>query len=118
MPQYTGEPDAFEEYQERAWDLYHGREGNEQTQLATAVRLRAGLTRDAYEAVRKITHEKLKTRHDNGKPTPKGVQLLLDTFKENIAAEQPVKVSELDCVLLSHHVAAAGRDDAAVHHPS
>ena len=38
----------FEEYQERAWDLWHGREGQDSLQLATAVHLRAGLSGAAY----------------------------------------------------------------------
>ena len=95
VPQYSGEPDAFEEYQEQAWDLYHGRDGSDQLQAAAAVHLRAGLTGAAYEAVRKITHEKLKTKDAEGKPAPAGVKILLETLKENIAAEAPVKVGEL-----------------------
>ena len=27
IPQYEGDPETFEEYQERAWDLYFGRAG-------------------------------------------------------------------------------------------
>ena len=44
VPQFSGDPEMFEEYQERAWDLWHGREGQESLQLATAVHLRAGLS--------------------------------------------------------------------------
>ena len=31
VPRYAGEPDLFEEYTERAWDLYFGREGTKGT---------------------------------------------------------------------------------------
>ena len=95
VPQYRGDPEAFEEYQERAWDLYHGREGSEQLQLATAVHLRSGLQGAAYEAVRKLSHDKLKTRDSDGKVTDAGVKLLLGTLKEVIGAEAPVKTNEL-----------------------
>ena len=95
VPQYAGDPEAFEEYVERAWDLYHGRSGSDQTQLATAVHLRSGLTGSAYEAVRLLKHTDLMTEDAQKKPTAKGTQLLLDTLKEAIAAEQPVKVNEL-----------------------
>ncbi|CAE7745994.1 RE1 [Symbiodinium sp. KB8] len=95
VPQYSGEPDTCEEYQERAWDLFHGREGSDQLQLATPVHLRAGLTGAAYDAVRKLAHEKLKTKTSDGKVTDAGMKLLLQTLKENIATEAPVKVNEL-----------------------
>ena len=93
VPQYAGE--AYEEYAERAWDLYHGRSGSDQTQLATAVHLRSGLTGAAYESVRHLRHSELMTEDAQKKPTVKGTQLLLDTLKEAIAAEQPVKINEL-----------------------
>ncbi|CAE7610026.1 30S ribosomal protein S1, chloroplastic [Symbiodinium microadriaticum] len=83
------------EYVERAWDLYHSRSGSDQTQLATAVHLRSGLTGSAYEAVRLLKHTDLMTEDAQKKPTAKGTQLLLDTLKEAIAAEQPVKINEL-----------------------
>ena len=70
-------------------------EGSDQLQLATPVHLRAGLTGTAYEAVRKLAHEKLKTKTSDGKVTDAGMKLLLQTLKENIAAEAPVKVNEL-----------------------
>ena len=95
VPQYAGDPEAYEEYAERAWDLYHGRSGSDQTQLATAVHLRSGLTGAAYESVRHLKHSELMTEDAQKKPTVKGTQLLLDTLKEAIAAEQPVKINEL-----------------------
>ena len=43
----------YEEYAERAWDLWYGRDGSEQTQAATPIHLRSGLVGTAYAAVRK-----------------------------------------------------------------
>ena len=57
--------------------------------------LRSGLTGPAYEAVRKLDHGKLKTVDVNGKATMAGMELLIQTLKDNIAAEVPVKISEL-----------------------
>ncbi|CAE7028194.1 Lztr1, partial [Symbiodinium sp. CCMP2456] len=89
---YTGEPDPFEDYQQRAWDLLHGR-GPDQLQLATPVHFRAGLTGTAYEAVRKLAHDKLKT--SDGNVADAGMKLLLQTLKDSIAVEAPVTVTEL-----------------------
>ena len=94
VPQYAGDVESFEEYTERAWDLFHGREGSD-SQAATAIHLRSGLTGPAYEAVRKLDHAKLKTVDGNGKATMAGMELLIQTLKDNIAAEVPVKISEL-----------------------
>ena len=77
VPQYQGEAELFEEYEERA------------------VHLRAGLSGAAYESVRKLEHNKLKTKTSEGKPTDVGMKLLLQTLRESIAAELPVKTSEL-----------------------
>ena len=95
VPQYNGDPEFFEEYEERAWDLFHGREGNPQTQVATPVHLRSGLSGPAYESVRKLSHGDLKTKDDKGEATLVGMKLLLSTLKENIAHEAPVKTNEL-----------------------
>ncbi|CAE7548475.1 RE2, partial [Symbiodinium necroappetens] len=91
----VGEPELYEEYAERAWDLYYGREGNDGQQAASPVHLRAGLGGVAYEAVRKLTHSELMTKDAQGKPMEKGMKLLLTTLKENIGPEKPVKVNEL-----------------------
>lgn len=95
VPQYSGDVEAFEEYTERAWDLYCGREGQDSMQIATPIHLRAGLSGPAYEAVRKLGHEKLRTVTSEGKATTAGLKLLLTTLKDNIAAEVPVKTNEL-----------------------
>ena len=94
VPQYGGDPDQFEEYCERAWDLWHGRQGSE-NQAATPVHLRSGLQGAAYEAVRLIKHDKLMTCDAQSKPTDVGLKHFLSTLQESIAAEKPVKVNEL-----------------------
>jgi hypothetical protein len=95
VPQYGGEVELFEEYEESAMDLYYGREGQDALQMTTAIHLRAQLTGSAYEAVRKIPHEQLRTSTDEGKPTTKGIKLLLSTLREQIAQEAPVRGNEL-----------------------
>lgn len=95
VPQYAGEVELFEEYEERAMDLYYGREGQDALQTTTAIHLRAQLSGPAYEAVRKLGHSDLRTTTDKGKPTVKGVKLLLSTLREQIAQEAPVRVNEL-----------------------
>ena len=49
----------------------------------------------AYEAVRKLGHDRLKTKNEKGEPSKDGMRLLLDTLKENRASEVPARVSEL-----------------------
>ena len=95
VPQYGGEPELYEEYAERAWDLWFGREGNEQTQAATPIHLRSGLVGTAYAAVRKLDHTSLMTKGTDGKPNDKGLKLLLQTLRDNIEQEAPVKTNEL-----------------------
>jgi len=94
VPQFSGDVAAFEEYTERAWDLFYGRDGQD-SQASTPIHLRAGLTGPAYEAVRKLSHEKLRTVGEGGKATDVGMKLLIQTLKENIATEVPVKINEL-----------------------
>ena len=89
------EAEMFEEYEERAWDLFHGREGQDALQIATPVHLRAGRSGAACESVRKLEHPKLKTKTSEGKPTDAGMKLFIRTLKDSIAAELPVKTSEL-----------------------
>ncbi|CAK9071730.1 unnamed protein product [Durusdinium trenchii] len=93
VPQFDGTADVFE-YEERAWDLFYGRAGNDATQIATPIHLRSGLTAAAYDAVRKLSHESLCTSRD-GKETDAGMKLLIRTLKESIAAEVPVRINEL-----------------------
>ncbi|CAJ1448790.1 unnamed protein product, partial [Effrenium voratum] len=86
--------ELFEEYVERAWDLWHGRDGQDSLQMST-VHLRGGLSGHAYEAVRKLERARLKTKDKDGKPLEEGMELFLTTLKEAIAAEVPVKANEL-----------------------
>ena len=95
VPQYAGETELFEEYVERAWDLYYGREGQDSLQVSTPLHLRAQLSSTAYESVRKLDHSKLRTTTSEGRPTLDGMKLLLKTLKEAIAQEAPVRVNEL-----------------------
>ena len=94
VPQFSGDVAAFEEYTERAWDLFFGRDGLD-SQASTPIHLRAGLTGPAYEAVRKLSHEKLRTVGEGGKATDAGMKLLIQTLKEHVATEVPVKINEL-----------------------
>ena len=95
VPQYDGDPELFDEYEERAWDLWHGREGQDSLQMATPVHLRSGLSATAYEAVRKLEHKTLKTKDSKGSPSEEGMKFFLKTLKDAIAAEQPVKINEV-----------------------
>ena len=80
---------------ERAWDLFYGREGQESLQMSTPIHLRAQLSGTAYEAVRKIDHSKLRTKDGDGKATDEGMRLLLNTLKDSLAQEAPVRTQEL-----------------------
>ena len=117
VPQYHGDPDQFEEYCERAWDLWYGRQGTE-TQAATTVHLRSGRQGPAYESVRLLKHDKLITKDAQGKATEAGLKLFLHTLQESIAAEAPVKVNELffQAFYSPGGLEEEYRDDAAVHH--
>jgi hypothetical protein len=66
VPQYSGASEHFNEYVERAWDLFYGREGKNSEQAATALHLRSGLSGPAYEAVRKVAHSELTTVDEEG----------------------------------------------------
>ena len=94
VPQYSGDADCFEEYEERCWDLFYGRDGQDALQIATPLHLRAGLSGTAYDAVRKLEHSKLRTAVE-GRATEAGMKMLLATLRDNIAAEKPVKINEL-----------------------
>ena len=95
VPQFAGEVEYLEEYLERAWDLFHGREGQDSLQIATPLHLRAQLQGTAYEAVRKLSHSELRTKTAEGKATEEGMNLLLNTLKGSLATEAPVRVQEL-----------------------
>ena len=88
VPQFSGDPELYDEYEERAWDLWHGRDGQPALQAATAVHLRAGLSGPAYGAVRKMEHSRIN-------PTDKGLKAFLDALRTAIAAVKPVRINEL-----------------------
>eukprot|EP00971_Amphidinium_carterae_P351904 6492330-Amphidinium_carterae.1 len=98
VPMYAGEAELWDEYRERALDLYHGRLGEEAKQKATALHLRAGLRGLAYEAARGLAHDQLKGLE--------GVELLIKTLQDTVAKEAPVRTTELfDAVFYSRTVA-------------
>ncbi len=94
VPQYSGEVGQFEEYKERALDLFYGRSGQNSLQAATPLHLRAGCTGAAYDSVRGLPHAALVTRDPKGEPTDQGIQLLLNTLEKDLAKEKPVRASE------------------------
>ena len=95
VPQFAGEVELLEEYVDRAWDLFYGREGQDALQCATPLHLRAQLSGTAYEAVRKMDHSKLRTKGENGKATDEGMKLLLKCLQDSLAQEAPVRTQEL-----------------------
>jgi len=95
VPQFAGEVELLEEYVDRAWDLFYGREGQDALQCATPLHLRAQLSGTAYEAVRKMDHSKLRTKDENGKATDEGMKLLLKCLQDSLAQEAPVRTQEL-----------------------
>ncbi len=95
VPQYDGSSDLFEEWSERAFDLWFARAGNDSLQQATAISLRSGLRDVAYEAARKIPHKDLSQADSDGKPDIRGVKLLVDTVREVLAKEVPIRTAEV-----------------------
>ena len=98
VPWYLGRPDLYDEYAERAWDLFYGRSGQDTLQAATAIHLRSGCRDAAYRAVKDLPHDKLVTWQGTGtdrKPTDKGVRLLLETLRQSVAKETPIRTAEI-----------------------
>ncbi|CAK0863333.1 unnamed protein product, partial [Prorocentrum cordatum] len=95
VPQYAGQPEYFNEYEERAWDLYHGRTGEKSKQAATALHLRSGLSGPAYEAVRKLKHEELIATDESGESRQDGLTLFLTTLKKEVQDIAPVRSTEI-----------------------
>jgi hypothetical protein len=81
VPQFSGDPEMLEEYMDRAWDLFYGREGQDVLQVATPLHLRAQLSGSAYESVRRLGHAELRTKGADGKATEDGMKLLLNTLR-------------------------------------
>ncbi|CAK0817420.1 unnamed protein product [Prorocentrum cordatum] len=95
VPQYAGQPEYFNEYEERAWDLYRGRTGEKSKQAATALHLRSGLSGPAYEAVRKLKHEELIATDESGESRQDGLALFLTTLKKEVQDIAPVRSTEI-----------------------
>ncbi|CAK0850569.1 unnamed protein product, partial [Prorocentrum cordatum] len=95
VPQYAGQPEYFNECEERAWDLYHGRTGEKSKQAATALHLRSGLSGPAYEAVRKLKHEELIATDESGESRQDGLTLFLTTLKKEVQDIAPVRSTEI-----------------------
>ena len=94
VPMYTGTAEQFDEWKERASDLFHSRAGNEGLQASMALAFRGGLKDVAYEAVRKVDHKELMTVDANGKPTIKGVETLIEYVRSSLQQEAPIRVAE------------------------
>ena len=119
VPIYTGAAEQFDEWKERAINLFHSRAGSEGLQAATASALRGGLKDVAYEAVRKVEHKDLMTQDANGKPTIKGVEALIEHVRSSLQQEAPIRVAEtFECVLRQVGVARFGREHGSLHCPT
>ena len=95
VPVYSGTAEHFDEWKERAMDLYHGRSGQDSLQASTALALRGGLRDIAYESARKIPHDELMTLDANTKkPLPKGVEALIEYVRAALQQETPIRVAE------------------------
>ena len=86
VPTYKGEPEYFDEWCERARDLWFTRAGQPAYQSSTALALRGGLRGTAYEAARKATHEDLRTELKAGEPSIDGVEYLIECVNGGVAA--------------------------------
>ena len=67
IPQHDGKAEHFTEYEERSFNLIHGRIGRPEPK-ATALHPRSGLDH-TYEAVGKLKHEDLLTSDEHGTAT-------------------------------------------------
>eukprot|EP00971_Amphidinium_carterae_P065256 1293280-Amphidinium_carterae.1 len=79
-----GSSKTWEEYLERSLDLYYGRAGDDNRQKATAIHL-----------LRTLTHDSLLAIYQDGKPTDRGVQLLLTTLAVTVQKEAPLRAFEV-----------------------
>ncbi len=94
MPAYHDTAEHFDEWKERALDLYHGHRGQDSLQVSTELALRGGLRDVAYEAAHKILHKDLMTLDANNKPVVKGLENLIETARQALQQEAPIRVSE------------------------
>ena len=95
MPVYAGTAEQFDEWKERALDLYHNRAGQDSLQASTALALRGGLRDIAYESARKIPHDELMTLDaSTKKPVSRGVEALIEYVRAALQQETPIRVAE------------------------
>ncbi len=94
VPAYAGTAEHFDEWKERALDLFHSRCGQDSLQASTALALRGGLRDITYEAARKIPHKDLMTSESNNKPTLKDMEALIDHVRQALQQETPIRVTE------------------------
>ena len=91
-----GRQKGFDEFQERVWDLFYSRSGNNQLQATTAVTVRTYLTGVAYQSAKKIPRENLVMKVTDGDPVSEdGIKLLLSTMSADLVQENPMRASEL-----------------------
>lgn len=96
VPHFGGKAEDFDEYCERAWDLFYGRQGNASMQAATALNLRSALTDTAYQSARGITHADLLVQADKDGVVPEtAVKRLLEVMKADLVHEKPTRAAEL-----------------------
>ena len=94
VPVYSGTAENFDEWKERALDLFHSRQGQDSLQASTALALRGGLRDIAYEEARKILHNELMTLDKDKKPTPLGVDALIEYVRAALHQEKPILVTD------------------------
>ena len=98
VPIYSGELHLLEEYNERAWDLFHGRTGQDSLQTATPLHLRSGCRGVVYEAVKSLPHADLLTRNDgtddDTSPTEAGMKIFLAAVRAALGKETSIEETE------------------------
>ena len=93
VPVYAGTAEHFDEWKERALDLYHSRAGQVSLQASTALALRGGLRDIAYESARKIPHDELMTLDaSTKKPVSRGVEALVEYVRAALQQETPYEL--------------------------
>ena len=93
VPIYSGAPDHFDEWRERALDLWWSRAGTPQ-QASVPILLRGGLRDLAYEAARNVPHDKLVPQdaaETNVSPKD-GLDLLIETVRAALQPERPYEL--------------------------
>ncbi len=97
VPVYERDPAMLDEYEERCWDLYYGRAGQDALQRATPIHLRQGARGIVYEAVKSLKHDDLLASGEAGEEADwtAGLTLYLKTVRESPQTEASVEESVL-----------------------